>query len=406
MLKYINILRAAFVAIYRNKMRSFLTALGIIIGTASVIIMLAIGQGAESSIKDQINAMGTNVIIVFPGSSQQGGVRQGAGSNTTLTEEDAKAIADECPSVGFVSPGAFGGGQLIFGSQNWSARIEGTGVNYLEIRSWKMEYGEFYTESDIKSSSKVCVIGKTVADNLFQDQDPTNQTIRIRNVPFKVLGVLTAKGQNAMGMDQDDIVLMPYTTVLKRLSRSSSIRQILISAVSAGKVSAAVEEIKALLRIRHRINPGQEDDFEVRTQEEIATAASATTRILTILLAGIASVSLIVGGIGIMNIMLVSVTERTREIGIRMSVGAKERDILIQFLVEATVLSLFGGLLGIGIGIGGAKAVSHFAGWPAIVSGFSIVVSFGFCFITGLFFGYYPARKAASLNPIEALRYE
>jgi len=406
MLKYLNILRAAFVAIARNKMRSFLTALGIIIGTASVIIMLAIGQGAESSIKDQIAAMGTNVIIVFPGSSQQGGVRQGAGSNTTLTEEDAKAIVSECPSVGFVSPGAFGGGQLIFGNQNWSARIEGTGDSYPEIRSWKQDYGAFYTEADIKSASKVCVIGKTVADNLFQGQDPVNQTIRVRNVPFKVLGVLAVKGQNAMGMDQDDIVLMPYTTVMKRLARSSNIRQILISAVSEAKISSAVEEISQLLRTRHKIYDGQEDDFMVRTQEEIASAASATTRILTILLAGIASVSLIVGGIGIMNIMLVSVTERTREIGIRMSVGAKEKDILIQFLVEATVLSIIGGLVGIGIGISGSQLISKFAGWPAVVSGFSIVISFGFCFVTGIFFGYYPARKAASLNPIEALRYE
>ncbi len=405
-MKTINIVRSAFRALRRNKMRSFLTMLGIIIGVGAVIAMLAIGQGAEYSVKQQISSLGTNVLIVFPGSQQTGGLRMGAGTVTTLTEEDAWAIQKECPAVAFVSPGARGGGQVIAGNLNWGTSIEGTGADYLEIRSWTIEYGEFYSDQDVKAASKVCILGKTVADALFPESTPVGQNIRIRNVPFRVLGVLSKKGQNAMGMDQDDIILAPYTTVLRRLSHYPYLRQILVSATSSSNIGAAQAQISELLRMRHKIAPFEADDFTIRNQSDLAATATATTEILTILLASIASVSLLVGGIGIMNIMLVSVTERTREIGIRMSVGARGRDILTQFLIEALVLSLLGGILGILLGVGGSLAISSFAKWPTIITVFSILLSFGFSIAIGIFFGFYPARKAALLNPIDALRYE
>jgi len=405
-MKMLNIVLSAFRALRRNKMRSFLTMLGIIIGVGAVIAMLAIGQGAEYSVKQQISSLGTNVLIVFPGSQQTGGLRMGAGTVTTLTEEDAWAIQKECPAVAFVSPGARGGGQVIAGNLNWGTSIEGTGADYLEIRSWPIEYGEFYSEPDIKAAAKVCILGKTVADNLFPESTPVGQNIRIRNVPFKVLGVLSKKGQNAMGMDQDDIILAPYTTVLRRLTHYPYLRQILVSATSPSSIGAAQTQISELLRMRHKIAPYDPDDFTIRNQSDLAATATATTEILTILLASIASVSLLVGGIGIMNIMLVSVTERTREIGIRMSVGARGRDILTQFLIEALVLSLLGGILGILLGVGGSVAISSFAKWPTIITVFSILLSFGFSIAIGIFFGFYPARKAALLNPIDALRYE
>jgi len=404
--KMLNIVRSAFRALRRNKMRSFLTMLGIIIGVGAVIAMLAIGQGAEYSVKQQISSLGTNVLIVFPGSQQTGGLRMGAGTVTTLTEEDAWAIQKECPAVAFVSPGARSGGQVIAGNLNWGTSIEGTGADYLEIRSWAVEYGEFYSEQDIKAAAKVCILGKTVADALFPESTPVGQNVRIRNVPFKVLGVLSKKGQNAMGMDQDDIILAPYTTVLRRLSHSPYLRQVLVSATSPSSIGAAQTQITELLRMRHKIAPYDADDFTIRNQSDLAATATATTGILTILLASIASVSLLVGGIGIMNIMLVSVTERTREIGIRMSVGARGRDILTQFLIEALVLSLLGGIIGILLGVGGSVAISAFAKWPTIITVFSILLSFGFSIAIGIFFGFYPARKAALLNPIDALRYE
>jgi putative ABC transport system permease protein len=405
-MKILNILLSAFRALQRNKMRSFLTMLGIIIGVAAVIAMLAIGQGAEYSVKQQIAALGTNVLMVFPGAQQQSGVRTAAGSAVTLTEDDAQAIARECPAVQFVSPGSFAGGQVIAGNLNWSTRIQGVGADYLEIREWPVEYGDFFTDQDVKSATKVCVLGRTVADNLFPDSDPVDQTIRIRNVPFKVAGVLTKKGQNAMGQDQDDVILAPYTTVIRRLAHWKNLGYVLVSAVSLKDISAAQLQITDLLRMRHKIQPYEPDDFTIRNQTDLATAATATTEILTILLASIASVSLLVGGIGIMNIMLVSVTERTREIGIRMSIGARARDILTQFLIEALVLSLLGGITGIVLGVGGSSAISSFAKWPTIVTAFSIVLSFGFSIAIGIFFGFYPARKAAMLNPIDALRYE
>jgi putative ABC transport system permease protein len=405
-MKIRNILLSAFRALQRNKMRSFLTMLGIIIGVGAVIAMLAIGQGAEFSVEQQINALGTNVLIVLPGTQQTSGVRVGAGSVTTLTEDDALAIQKECPAVALVSPGTRSGGQVIAGNMNWATSTEGTGSDYLEIRKWNVEYGDFYTDQDVKSAAKVCVLGKTVADNLFPDGSPVGQTIRIRNVPFKVTGVLAKKGQNAMGQDQDDIILAPYTTVARRLTWYPYLRQVLVSATTPANIPIAQSQVSELLRMRHKIAPYDQDDFTIRNQADLATAATATTDILTVLLASIASVSLLVGGIGIMNIMLVSVTERTREIGIRMSVGARGRDILTQFLIEALVLSLLGGIVGIFLGITGSSVISGIAKWPTIITAFSIILSFGFSIAIGIFFGFYPARKAALLNPIDALRYE
>jgi len=402
-----NTLLSALRALKRNKMRSFLTMLGIIIGVGAVIAMLSIGQGAKYSVEQQINALGTNVLIVLPGTQQTGGIRIGAGSVTTLTEEDASAIAKECPSVALVSPGTRSGGQVIAGNQNWATSIEGTGTDYLTIRKWSVAYGDFYTEQDVRSAAKVCVLGKTVADNLFPDgSSPVGQTVRIRNVPFRVLGVLDEKGQNAMGQDQDDIILAPYTTVARRLSWFPYLRQILVSATSQTSIAAAQSQISDLLRMRHKIASYDADDFTIRNQADLVSTATATTDILTVLLASIASVSLLVGGIGIMNIMLVSVTERTREIGIRMSVGARSVDILTQFLIEALVLSLVGGIVGIVFGIAGSRIITSVEKWPTIITGFSVALSFGFSIAIGIFFGFYPARKAALLNPIDALRYE
>jgi putative ABC transport system permease protein len=401
-----NILLSAFRALQRNKMRSFLTMLGVIIGVGAVIAMLAIGQGATASVQAQIASLGTNVLMVFPGSQQSGGIRMGAGTVTTLTEDDALAIGRECSAVAYISPGARSGGQVIAGNLNWATSIEGTSADYPEIRKWKVEYGAFYTDQDIKAATKVCVIGRTIADNLFPESDPVEQNIRIRNVPFKIIGVLEKKGQNAMGQDQDDIILAPYTTVLRRLSYSPNIRYVLVSAVSEADIPTAQNQISELLRMRHKVPNPDMDDFTIRNQADLAATATATTQIMTILLASIAAVSLLVGGIGIMNIMLVSVTERTREIGIRMSVGARERDIMTQFLIEALVLSLTGGVTGIILGVVGSKTISGLANWPTIITVFSIVLSFGFSFAIGIFFGYYPARKASRLNPIDALRYE
>ena len=405
-MKIMNILLSAFRALRRNKMRSFLTMLGIIIGVGTVIAMLAIGQGAQYSVEQQINSLGTNVLIVSPGSQQTSGLKMGAGTMTTLTEDDAQAIQRECPAVALLSPGSRAGGQIIAGNMNWQTGIEGTGTDYLEIRKWKIEYGDFYTDQDIKGGAKVCVLGRTVADALFPESSPVGQTVRIRNVPCKVVGVLAKKGQNAMGQDQDDLVLAPYTTVLRRLTWYPYLRQILISATSPANIPVAQAQITAVLRMRHKTAANDPDDFTIRNQADIVTAMTATTQILTVLLACIASVSLLVGGIGIMNIMLVSVTERTREIGIRMSVGARSRDILTQFLIEALVLSLIGGFVGIIFGVVGSSLISSFAKWPTIITAFSIILSVSFSIAIGSVFGFYPARKAALLNPIDALRYE
>ena len=398
-------LRIALKALARNKMRTTLTMLGMIIGVGAVITMVALGRGAQATIEEQVKSAGTNLINVNAGNFMQGGVRQGQGMSTTLTAEDARAMRD-LPGVQYVSAGVNTRGQLIAGNQNWSSRIEGVDVEFPLIRSWPNKYGGFFTPQDVQTAAKVAVLGTVVADTLFgPDVDPTGQIMRIRNQPFRIVGVMASKGQGAFGQDQDDVVFVPYTTVQKKLQGIQHINNISVSSASAdtAPVAAAVSET---LRIRHKLAPGEPDDFMVRTQEEIASVRTETTRTMTTLLAAIAGVSLMVGGIGIMNIMLVSVTERTREIGLRMAIGARGRDVLLQFLVEAVVISLFGGLLGIMLGYGLSEGLERFLQWPTSIPPDSIAIAFGFAGATGVFFGFYPARKAARLDPIEALRFE
>jgi putative ABC transport system permease protein len=380
--------------------------LGIIIGVGAVIAMMAIGQGAQYNIEQQIATLGTNVLLIFPGSSNQGGVRGGMGSMTSLTANDLDAIKTQCPSVSVAAPVIRTGGQVVFGEQNWGTSIMGSNPEYFTIRSWPIAYGQFFTEADVRGATKVCVLGQTVADNLFKGGNAVGSVIRVKKMPFRVVGVLSPKGQSAQGSDQDDIVVAPYTTVQKKLMGVTYLGSIMLSAMSDQAMTDAQNEITDLLRVRHKIQPWEDADFTVRSQTEIASAAEATTQVLTILLASIASISLLVGGIGIMNIMLVSVTERTREIGIRMSIGARGRDILFQFLVEAVVLSMAGGLIGVLLGVGSSLLISRLAGWPTLVSTTSIGLAFLFSAAVGIFFGFYPARKAAQLNPIDALRYE
>jgi putative ABC transport system permease protein len=406
MMRFIEILIIAFDALIANKLRSLLTMLGIIIGVGAVIAMIAVGKGAQTSVEAQISSLGSNVLLIFPGATARGGVSGGAGSITTLTEQDAIAIKEEATSVAFVSPTLRAVSQVVFGNLNWSSVVQGGAVDFFFIRDWRIERGEYFTEQDIRAATKVCLLGRTVVDNLFEGVDPIGQTIRIRNIPFKVIGTLQPKGQNMMGQDQDDIIIAPYTTVQKRLLGISYIWGILISARDKKSITSAQQQITDILRVRHRLQPTEENDFTIRSQTEIAEAASATSKIMTMLLGSIASVSLIVGGIGIMNIMLVSVTERTREIGIRMSIGARRRDILVQFLMEAIVLSLLGGAVGIFLGLGISNLVSKFAGWPTFVTASSIILAVAFSMAVGIFFGFYPARKAATMNPIDALRYE
>jgi putative ABC transport system permease protein len=393
-------------ALARNTMRSVLTMLGIIIGVAAVIAMVAIGQGAKAQVEAQIASIGSNMLMVFPGSTTQAGVRGGSGSVTTLTEDDAQAIQKELSSVRFVAPSLRTIAQLVSTDQNWSTSVTGSTPDYFIVRDWSFEEGGPFTPSDVTGASKVAVLGKTVATNLFGSQNPIGQIVRIRNVPFKVIGLLAPKGQSAMGQDQDDTVIIPLSTIQKRIMGVTYIQAILVSANSPQETITASEEIQQLLHQRHHIPPGQDDDFTVRNMTDIASAAEASSQVMTLLLGSIASVSLIVGGIGIMNIMLVSVTERTREIGIRMAVGARGRDILLQFLVEAVVLSLAGGLLGVILGVGSSRIISAFVHWPTIISLRSILLAFFFSIVIGVFFGLYPARRAASLDPIEALRYE
>ncbi len=405
-MRWQNLLRLAFRSIARNKMRSLLTMLGIIIGVAAVITMVAIGAGARDQIAQQINGLGSNLVIVFPGASRQGGISFGGGSGTRLTLDDVDKLKKEALLLAGVSPVVRAGVQVIGGSGNWSTSALGVSSDYPDIRQWPVASGEFFTAADVRGQTKVCVIGQTIATNLFADSDPVGQQIRLRNVPFRIAGVLTAKGQNAGGQDQDDVILAPYTTVLYRLSGWRFIQQILCSAVSAEDLAGAQQEIRTLLRESHRLPEGEDDDFTVRNQTDIATTAEETTKVMTLLLAAIGSVSLVVGGIGIMNIMLVSVTERTREIGIRMAIGARGRDILVQFLVEALVLSLAGGLVGIGLGFATRSVLTVFSGWRIVISFGTVAMACGFSALVGIFFGFYPARKAASLNPIDALRYE
>jgi putative ABC transport system permease protein len=398
--------RIALKALGRNKLRTSLTMLGMIIGVAAVITMVALGTGAQTQIEDQVKSAGTNMILVNAGNWSFGGVRQGQGSSSTLTVEDADAIR-ALPGVQYVSPGANTRAQVIAGNQNWSTRIEGTGVDMPLIRSWPTQYGAYFTQQDVQTAAKVAVLGSFVSETLFGEQvDPTGEIIRIRNQPFRVVGVLAPKGQSAMGQDQDDTVFVPYTAVQKKLMGIQFLNNITVSAASAAQTLSTADEIINTLRIRHKIETGEPEDFMVRTLEEMASVRTATTRTMTALLASIAGVSLLVGGIGIMNIMLVSVTERTREIGLRMAIGARGRDVLMQFLVEAIVISLFGGLVGIGLGFALSGGVREFLEWPAVIPPDAILMAFVFAAGTGVFFGFYPARKAARLDPIEALRYE
>ena len=405
-MRYFVILKAAFRALRRNKLRTALTMLGIIIGVGAVIAMVGIGNGAKAQVQARIAALGQNVIMVFSGSVNRGGVFTGFGGAGTLTVEDALAMGKDVPGVTAVSPEVRSGAQIMAGNNNWQTSIMGESVDYLIIRQWDIAEGTMFSDSDVRSAAKVCILGKTTADKLFPDDDPVGKTIRIKNVPMKVLGVLKAKGASMMGSDQDDTVIVPYTTGMKRFAGVTMLRSINVQAASAEQMAEVQNGIAELLRQRHRIQPGRDDDFMMRNQQEIAEAMSATTEVMTALLAAIASVSLLVGGIGIMNIMLVSVTERTREIGIRMAVGARGRDILLQFLIEAVALSSTGGLLGIGLGIGGARLITMIKQWPTLISPNSVIIAFAFSAAVGVFFGFYPARKASQLDPIDALRYE
>ncbi|MCP4567809.1 MAG: FtsX-like permease family protein [FCB group bacterium] len=401
-----NLLKAAFKSILKNRMRSLLTSLGIIIGVSAVIVMVAIGEGTQDRIEQEIDSLGTNLIVVFPGGSRSGGVHRGAGSFNRFTFDDVEKLEKEATLLSGVSPVVRTGGQIIGGSNNWNCMIYGVSTDYFDIRNWEVEYGDFFTERDISSHKKVAILGKTVADELFPDQDPTGERIRIRNIPFTVVGVLRSKGQSGMGQDQDDIVLAPSTTVLYRLKGRRIVDMINAEAIATEYIDAAQEEMRILLREAHRLDEGDEDDFTIANQAEITEAVTETSRVMTLLLGSIAGVSLIVGGIGIMNIMLVSVTERTREIGIRLSVGARSSDVLTQFLAEAVVLSLTGGIIGIVLSFGIAYGLTEFADMYTLIKPEIVLISFVFSGAVGVFFGFYPARKAAALNPIDALRYE
>ena len=404
-MKQSTLLKIASSSILKNKMRTLLTMLGIVIGVGAVIVMVAIGNGAQQQIKSQIGGLGTNLIIVMPGSTTPGGVNQGAGSFNKLTVEDADKLKQQGTLFQQVSPVVATKTQVIAGGSNWRTTINGVSIDYPAIRNWTAGSGDFFTDADVKTARKVAVLGATVVKNLFPDSDPIGAQIQIGKVPFTVVGVMAAKGQNAGGMDQDDAVLVPYTTAQTRLSNNTRIGQILVSTDNADDVPAAQNEVASIMRDAHRLN-GADDDFTVRNQTEIADAMSSTTRVMSALLAAIASISLLVGGIGIMNIMLVSVTERTREIGIRMAIGARGSDVLTQFLVESVVMSILGGLVGLIVGFGGAALLGHFTGWATSTPPSAVAIAVGFSAAVGMFFGYYPARKAAGLNPIQALRYE
>ncbi len=402
-----NLFKIALRALANNKMRAFLTMLGIIIGVTSVITMIAIGQGSKQSIQAQISEMGSNMIMIHPGGEMRGGVRQSADDMQTLDLADYESLRQETTFLSAVSPNVSSSGQLIAGNNNYPSSISGVGTDYLQIRQLTVESGEMFTEQDIQTSAKVCIIGKTIVDNLFPDgQDPIGQIIRFNQVPFRVVGVLKSKGYNSMGMDQDDIVLAPYSTVMKRLLAQTYLQGIFASALSEGMTDYATEEISEILRRNHKLKNTDEDDFSIRSQEELSTMLNTTTDLMTTLLASIAAISLVVGGIGIMNIMYVSVTERTREIGLRMSVGARGIDILSQFLIEAVLISITGGLIGVLLGCGLSFVVKAVAGWPVFIQPWSVLLSFAVCTFTGVFFGWYPAKKAAQLDPIEAIRYE
>ena len=403
---FYRLLKTAVRSMSRNRMRSLLTALGIIIGVSAVVIMVAIGRGTEKKIETQINSLGTNLIIVYPGAARTGGVSQGGGSLTRFTFSDVEKLKKEATALSGVSPIVRSGGQVIGGIGNWFTSVYGVSTDYFTVRNWELESGEFFTEKDIQAKRKVVLLGKTVVENLFPNESPVGKQVRIRNTPFTVVGVLTAKGQGGMGNDQDDLIMAPSTTVFSRLKGGQFIDMINASAASAEKMSDAQSEIETILRNAHRLEDGQDNDFTIRDQAEITETASTMAQTMTLLLASIAGVSLVVGGIGIMNIMLVSVTERTREIGIRMSVGARSRDVLAQFLLEAAVLSLAAGVVGILLAVAVSFALNELTSLTTSISMEIVAVAFVFSAAVGVFFGYYPARKAASLNPIDALRYE
>ncbi|MBI5691785.1 MAG: ABC transporter permease [Verrucomicrobia bacterium] len=402
-MRFSNTLRVALRALRRNTMRSLLTALGMIIGVAAVITMVSIGSGAKAQVEAQVASLGQNLITVMPGSFTSGGMRGGFGSSVTLTPEDAEAIAAEVKDIDGLSPEVRDRNQVLANGLNWSTNVNGVGPDYPYVRNWPMGSGAMFTEQEVKSLAKVCVIGKTVADQMFPNEDPVGQTLRIRNLPFRILGVLSQKGFSIFGSDEDDVVLIPYTSHMRRVSRRTSISMIRIQAAAPEKIADVKTAIEDLLTQRRR---GREPDFTVRTQEELATAATQTAKTMTGLLAGIAGVSLIVGGIGIMNIMLVSVTERTREIGIRLAIGAHGRDVLMQFLIEAILLSSLGGMAGVAAGIAGSQALSNYNGWPVLVPTMWIFISVAGSAMVGIISGFYPAWKAAQLDPIDALRYE
>jgi putative ABC transport system permease protein len=402
-------LKVALRALRVNKLRSSLTMLGIIIGIASVIVMIAIGSGANQLLAEQIASIGSNLILIIPGTTTSGGLRAGAGSVPTLTYDDVRAIGNECPSVALVAPTVRGTAQVVYGNMNWSTLIQGVTPEFLAIRDWPAVSGRSLTQADVDGARKFCLIGQTVAEMLSGSEDPVGKIVRIRKVPFTVVGLLGRKGQSPQGTDQDDVILMPITTAQRKLLGThflNTVGAILVQAKSQDVLEQAEEEITALLDQRHRIGPTKERDFSVRNLSEILSVSQQSSRIMSTLLGAVASISLVVGGIGIMNIMLVSVTERTREIGIRMAIGAKQRDILLQFLTEAITLTIVGGIAGMVIGIGVAAAVSRFFSWPALISSEAIAVAFLFSGGVGIFFGFYPARRAAGLDPIEALRYE
>lgn len=406
-MNYKNLIKVALKALSNNKFRGFLTMLGIIIGVGSVIAMLAIGQGSKRSIREQISEMGSNMIMIHPGTGRFGGVRQSASSMQTLKIEDYKTIINESSYISACSPSVNSSGQAIYGANNTPTTIYGINQDYMDIRKYTVSEGEMFTDQDVIRAAKVCVVGQTIVDNLFPNgEDPLGKTIRFGKIPFKIIGVLTPKGYNSMGMDQDDLILAPYTTVQKRILAITYLQGIFASAVTEELSDKAIDELTAILRQNHNIRPGEEDDFNIRSQEELSSMMSSTSDLMTVLLACIAGISLLVGGIGIMNIMYVSVTERTREIGLRMSIGAKGRHILWQFLIEAVIISVVGGIIGVLLGIGAAAAIKYIAGWPVFVQPYSVILSFAVCTVTGIFFGWYPAKKASNLDPIEAIRYE
>lgn len=402
-----NLFKIALRALSNNKLRGFLTMLGIIIGVASVITMLAIGQGSKKSIQAQISEMGSNMIMIHPGADVRGGVRQDASAMETLKLADYEAIATETRYISACSPSVSSSGQLIYGSNNYPSSVYGVNEDYMDIRKYSVAQGDMFTEQDIQSSAKVCLIGKTIVDNLFTNgEDPVGKIIRFNKIPFKIIGVLTSKGYNSMGMDQDDLLIAPYTTIQKRVLAITYLQSIFASALKEEYTDAAIEEISEILRRNHKLQLTDDDDFNIRSQEELSSMLNSTTDMMTILLACVAGISLLVGGIGIMNIMYVSVTERTREIGLRMSIGAKGRDILAQFLIEAILISVTGGLIGVLFGIGASLIVNTIFHFPIYIQLWSVVLSFAVCTVTGVFFGWYPAQKAAELDPIEAIRYE